>query len=92
MLPYSPTPGKTEIAIDSGYIEVDPKGSRIAVMHSFDPDFGFNVTGVDSFDLEDDISDIESKITIDTDGVVLNSNTEFTKLETGTDFISGVLI
>lgn len=94
LLPSSPTYGKTEISFDSGYIDVDPKGSRIAVMYSFDPGFGFDVEGLDSFDLEDGIDDIKDSVTVKIGGVALNDDdTEFTKLETEIgDFVSGVLI
>jgi len=94
LLPSSPTSGKTEIAIDSGNINVDSKGDRIAVMYSFDSKskYEFDLDGLDSFDLEDDIVDIENSITIETDPADVISNKDFRKLETDTDFVSGVLI
>ena len=95
MLPSSPTSSNSELAIDSGSINVDHQGDRIAVMYSFDSDskFDFDFDGLDSFDLEDDIVTIENEITINAN-VVLNSNTEFKKLEnSGPDgFVSGILI
>lgn len=98
LLPSSPTSDKTEIAIDSGYINVDSKGDRIAVMYSFDPDFGFDVEGLDSFDLEkDSIVEIMNKITVnmvDTgSGAKSCDNKDATKLEqSDKSFVSGVLI
>jgi len=98
LLPSSPTSDKTEIAIDSGHINVDSKGDRIAVMYSFDPEFGFDLTGLDSFDLEkDSIADIMSKIDIkmvDTgSGIKSCDNKDATKLEQPDgSFVSGVLI
>jgi len=96
LLPSSPTSGKTEIAIDSGHINVDSKGDRIAVMYTYNDAFDFTVDGIENINFDDNAQDIEDSLTININAPAIDTVTKYpgddhkdtTKLSSG----SGVLI